>query len=41
MHTRGVPLFSEDLIRIFHKRAKQDIVYIDTTGNVVVGDKRC
>jgi len=41
MHPRGVALFSEDLIRISHKRAKQDIVYIDATGSVVLGDKRC
>ena len=40
MHPRGVALFSEDLIRIFHKRAKQDIIYIDATGSVVLGDKR-
>jgi len=41
MHPRGVALFSEDLIRIFNKRAKQDIVYIDASGSVVLGDKRC
>jgi len=32
MHARGVALFSKDLIRIFHKRANQDIVYIDAIG---------
>jgi len=40
MHPRAFALFSEDLIRIFHKRAKQDIIYIDSTGSVVLGDKR-
>jgi len=34
--SRWVALFSEDLIRIFHKRAKQDTVYINETGSVVL-----
>jgi len=41
MHPKGVALFNENLIRIFHERAKQDLVYVDATGSVVLGDKRC
>jgi len=36
MHPIRVAFFSEDLNRIFHKRAKQDIVYIDAAGSVVL-----
>ena len=41
MHLKGVTLFNENLIWIFHGRAKQDLVYVDATGSVVLGDKRC
>jgi len=41
MHPKGVALFIENLIRNFHERAKQDLVYVEATDSVVLGDKRC
>jgi len=32
MHPNNVALFNENLIRIFHERAKHDLVYVDVTG---------
>jgi len=37
MHPKGIALFNENLIRLFHERAKQDLVYVDATGRVVLG----
>jgi len=41
MHPKGIILFSEKLVRIYHNVAKHDIVYIDATGSILLGDKHC
>jgi len=38
---RGINLFSESTVRIYHSLARTDIVYVDTTGSVLLGDKSC
>jgi len=38
---RGIILFRESTVRIYHSLARTDIVYVDTTGSVMLGDKSC
>ena len=38
---RGIILFSESTVRIYHSLARTDIVYVDATGSVLLGDKSC
>jgi len=38
---RGINLFSECTVRIYHSLARTDIVYVDATGSVLHGDKSC
>ena len=38
---RGIILFSESTVRIYHSLARSNIVYIDATGSVLLGDKSC
>jgi len=38
---RGIILFSESTVRIYHSLARADIVYVDATGSVLLGDKSC
>jgi len=38
---RGIILFSESTVRIYHSPARSDIVYVDATGSVLLGDKSC
>lgn len=35
LHPRGVMLWSQDSIRLFHQRCKTDVVYIDATGSII------
>ncbi len=35
LHPRGVMLWSQSLIRLFHQRYKTDVVYIDATGSII------
>lgn len=35
LHPKGVMLWSKRSIRIFHKRSKEDIVYLDATGSIL------
>lgn len=35
MHPKGIMLWSEKTIKIFHERCKEDIVYLDATGSIV------
>jgi len=41
MHPKGIILFSEKLVRLYHHVAKHDTVYIDATGSILLGDKHC
>jgi len=38
---RGIILFSKSTVHIHHSLARTDIVYIDATGSVLLGDKSC
>jgi len=38
---RGIILFSESTVRICHSLARTEIVYVDATGSVLLGDKSC
>jgi len=38
---RGINLFSESTVRIYHSLTRTDIVYVDATGSVLLGDKCC
>ena len=38
---RGINLFSESTVRIYHSLARIDIVYVDITGGLLLGDKSC
>jgi len=38
---RGINLFSESTVRIYHSLATTVIVYVDATGSVLHGDKSC
>jgi len=40
-HPKGIISYSESLARLYHQVAKQDIVYIDAAGSVVLGDRKC
>ncbi|KAL1250775.1 hypothetical protein QQF64_018571 [Cirrhinus molitorella] len=35
LHPRGVMLWSQRSIRLFHQRCKTDVVYIDATGSII------
>jgi len=35
LHPKGVMLWSKNTIRLFHRRCRDDIVYIDATGSIV------
>ncbi len=35
LHPRGVMLWSQSSIRLFHQRCKTDVVYIDATGSII------
>jgi len=41
LHPKGIILFSEKLVRLYHHVAKHDIVYIDATGSILLGEKHC
>ena len=38
---RGIVLFSESTVRIYHSLARSDIVSVDATCSVLLGDKSC
>jgi len=40
-HPRGIILFSDSTVRIYHSLARTDIVYVNATGRVLLGDKSC
>ena len=37
--SRGIILLRESTVRIYHSLARTDIVYVDATGSVLLGDK--
>ena len=38
---RGIILFSKSTVHIYHFLARIEIVYVDATGSVLLGDKSC
>jgi len=38
---RGIVLFIESTVRIYHSPARSDIIYVDATGSVLLGNKSC